>query len=284
MKKVCVVSGTRAEFGLLKNVIAGIEASNSLQLEFVVTGSHLSPEFGMTGDEIGESGLPVSRRVEMLLSSDSSIGMAKSFGLGSLGFADVFDDIQPDLLLVLGDRYEVFAAAATALLCGIPIAHIHGGEVTEGAIDDAIRHSITKMSSIHFVASESCNQRVLQLGENPDNIFVTGGLGVDAISNLDLMTKNEIEDYLNLKFLERSLLITFHPETRSLNKNADYFNEVLAALGSLDGTTLIFTKANADAEGRKINELIDQFVEGRSNAALIFFPWLCVLPINTQDS
>ena len=204
----------------------------------------------------------------MLLSSDSSVGTAKSFGLATISFSDILTEIQPDLLLLLGDRFEVLAAATTALLCGIPIAHIHGGEITEGAIDDAIRHSITKMADFHFVANDTCRNRVVQMGESPNAVFVTGGLGVDVIDKCEFMSQKELELSLGLTFLSKSLIITFHPETRSPDKNEQYIKELLNFLSRLKDTTLIFTKANADSEGRVINKLIETFVQDRSNAFL----------------
>ena len=268
MKKICVVSGTRAEFGLLRHVLSGINNSSSLSLYFVATGSHLSPEFGFTVNEIVEQGIRIDRRVEMQLSSDSSVGTAKSFGLATISFSDMLTEIQPDLLLLLGDRFEVFAAAATALFCGIPIAHIHGGEITEGAIDDAIRHSITKMADFHFVANHTCRNRVIQMGEAPSSVFVTGGLGVDVIDKCRFMSQEELERSLGLTFLNKRLIITFHPETRSPGENEQHIKELLTFLSRLKDTTLIFTKANADSEGRAINKLIESFVQDRSNAFL----------------
>ena len=170
-RKVCLFTGTRAEYGLLRGLINGIYSSNKLTLQLVVTGAHLSPEFGLTLQEIVDDGYPVSRKIEILLSSDTTVGVAKSMGLGVLSFADALSELKPDLVVVLGDRYEIFSAASAAMLSRIPIAHIHGGEVTQGAIDEAIRHSITKMAHLHFVATSEYRNRVIQLGENPNNVF-----------------------------------------------------------------------------------------------------------------
>jgi GDP/UDP-N,N'-diacetylbacillosamine 2-epimerase (hydrolysing) len=201
MKKVCVVTGTRAEYGLLRWVMEGIRESRVLELQLVATGMHLSPEFGMTVDAIEADGFKIDRKVEMLLSSDTSVGLTKSMGLGMIGFADALAELQPDLMLVLGDRYEIFAAASAAMIARIPIAHLHGGEATEGLIDEPIRHGITKMSHLHFVAAEEYRRRVIQLGEQPDRVFNFGGLGIDNILRLKLLTREDFAaqsfDYLS---------------------------------------------------------------------------------------
>ena len=168
--KICVVTGTRAEYGLLRSLIQGIANSDILSLNLVVTGMHLSPEFGLTVQEIEHDGIHIDRKLEMLLSSDTPVAITKSMGLAMIGFADAFAELEPDVLLLLGDRYEILAAATAALIARIPVAHIHGGELTEGAFDDAIRHSITKMATLHFVATENYRNRVIQLGEQPCNV------------------------------------------------------------------------------------------------------------------
>ena len=188
-RKICVVTGTRAEYGLLRWVIDGIAKSSILELQLIATGMHLSPEFGHTLQEIEADGHRVDRKVEMLLSSDTPVGITKSMGLGMIGMADALAQLQPDLLLVLGDRFEIFAAASAALIARIPIAHIQGGELTEGAFDDAIRHSITKMSHIHFVAADIYRRRVIQLGEKPENVYNVGGLGIDSILRFKLLDR-----------------------------------------------------------------------------------------------
>ena len=266
MKKICVVTGTRAEFGLLQWVIEGIDKSPSLTLQLVATGMHLSPEFGLTVDDIAERGFTVDRCVETLLSSDSSVGIAKSIGLGVIGFADAFADLKPDLLLVLGDRFEILAAATAAMAARIPIAHLHGGELTEGLIDDAIRHSITKMSHVHFVSTAEYRDRVIQLGEHPDRVFCVGALGVDSISRLDLMSKSEVEESLDFKFGSRNLMVCFHPTTLENKTSEAQFNNLLQALDKLEDTSFIFTKPNADMDGRIIFEQIDEFCGQRPHA------------------
>jgi GDP/UDP-N,N'-diacetylbacillosamine 2-epimerase (hydrolysing) len=259
MKKICVVTGTRAEYGLLRWVMEGIRQSPELELQLIATGMHLSPEFGMTVEAIEADGLKIDRKVEMLLSSDTAVGITKSMGLGMIGFADALAELKPDLMLVLGDRYEIFAAAASAMIARIPIAHLHGGETTEGAFDEAIRHSITKMSHLHFVAAEEYQRRVIQLGEQPEHVFNVGGLGIDNILRLKLLTRDELEEALNFKLEERNLLITFHPVTLEQNTSAQQMDELLAALAELKDTGLIFTMPNADTEGRVLFEKIKEF-------------------------
>lgn len=264
--KICVVTGTRADYGLLRWIIDGIAKSPVLELQLIATGMHLSPEFGLTVQEVEADGYRVDRKVEMLLSSDTPIGITKSMGLGLIGFADALADLQPDLLLILGDRFEIFVAASAALVARVPIAHIHGGELTEGAIDDAIRHSITKMAHIHFVAAEEYRQRVIQMGEQPNRVFLVGGLGVDAIKRLKLLDRHELEEALDFKLGPRNLMITFHPVTLEHNTSAHQMRELLAALDELEDTHLIFTMPNADTDGRVLFKIIQGFCDIRSHA------------------
>jgi GDP/UDP-N,N'-diacetylbacillosamine 2-epimerase (hydrolysing) len=267
-RKVCVITGTRAEYGLLRWLMEGLRDDAALSLEVVATGMHLSPEFGLTYREIEQNGFEISHRVEMLLSSDTSVGISKSIGLGIIGFTDVLAEMQPDLLVVLGDRFEIFAAVSAALILKIPVAHIHGGELTEGAFDDALRHSITKMSHLHFVATEEYRNRVVQLGEQPDSVFVTGGLGVDCISRISLLDREKLEESLGVSFLERNLLITYHPATLGDVSAGQSLSELLEALDKLDDTFLIFTCPNADTDGRLIKTLLEDFVASHSNSKL----------------
>ena len=212
-KKICVVTGTRAEYGLLRWLMASIAKDPELNLQIIVTGMHLSPEFGLSFREIEADGFTIDRKVEMLLSSDTSIGLGKSIGLGTIGFTDTLEQLSPDILVLLGDRFEILAAATAAMSLRIPIAHIHGGESTEGVIDEAIRHSVTKMSHYHFVATNMYRERVIQLGEQPDRVFNVGGLGLDSLDRLKLLPRKKLETELNLRFLKHNLLITFHPVT-----------------------------------------------------------------------
>ena len=266
MKKICVVSGTRAEYGLLRWVMEGIRQSSELELQLLVTGMHLSSEFGMTVNVIEDDGFTVDRKIEMLLSSDTAVGVTKSMGLGMIGFADALAELKPDLLMLLGDRYEIFTAASSAMIARIPIAHLHGGETTEGAFDEAIRHSITKMSHLHFVAAEEYRRRVIQLGEKPECVFNVGGLGIDNILRLKLLRRDELEASLDFKLAKRNLLITFHPVTLEQNASAKQMNELLTALAELKDTGLIFTMPNADTEGRILFRQIELFCEKHSQA------------------
>lgn len=265
-RKICVVTGTRAEYGLLRWVMQGIKDEPALTLQVIATGMHLSPEFGLTYHDIEQDGFQIDRKVEMLLSSDTSVGIAKSMGLGLIGFADALDELRPDMVVVLGDRFEILSAVSAALVARIPVAHLHGGETTEGAFDEAIRHSITKMSHLHFVAAEEYRQRVIQLGEQPERVFLVGGLGIDNIRRLKLLSRIELETLLGFKFSQKNLLITFHPVTLEQSTAEDQMAELLAALDKLDSTQLIFTMPNADNGGRRLIKMVESFVEKRPNA------------------
>jgi GDP/UDP-N,N'-diacetylbacillosamine 2-epimerase (hydrolysing) len=265
-RKICVVTGTRAEYGLLRWVMQGIQDSEVLDLQLIVTGMHLSPEFGLTVQEIQADGFRIDRKVEMLLSSDTPVGITKSMGLGIIGFADALAELQPDLLMVLGDRFETFAAASAALIARIPIAHCHGGELTEGAFDDALRHSITKMACFHFVAAEEYRRRVMQLGECGSRVFITGGLGVESISCLELYDKSTLEKILGIAMKERNLLVTFHPVTLEEGTSSQQMSELLYALHGESDVCIVFTMPNADTEGRALVNQINEFCLSHSNA------------------
>ena len=266
MKNICIVTGTRAEYGLLRWLMDGINKSTKLELQIIATGMHLSPEFGLTYKEIENDGFKIDRKVEMLVSSDSSNGIVKSMGLGMIGITDALEDLKPDLLLVLGDRYEIFSAVSASMVYRIPVAHLHGGEATEGLIDEPIRHSITKMSHLHFVANTEYRKRVIQLGEQPDRIFLVGGLGIDNIVKLNLMERKDFEKSINFKLGIKNLLITFHPVTLEKNTSEKQMNEILMALKELKNTHLIFTMPNADTEGRIIFQMIEGFVNNHPHA------------------
>ena len=229
MKKICVVTGSRAEYGLLRWVMEGIRHSPKLQLQIIVTGMHLSSKFGQTEDVIVLDNFKIDYKVNMDLNSDTSEGITKSMGAAMIGFANALSQLKPDMLLILGDRYEILVAAIAAMMAKIPIIHLHGGELTEGAFDDSIRHSITKMSHLHFVAAEEYRKRVIQLGEQPDCVFNVGGLGIENICKLKLLTREEVEARLNLKFLNKNLLITFHPVTLEPNTSSTQAEEMLKA-------------------------------------------------------
>lgn len=265
-RKICVVTGTRAEYGLLRWLMQGIKDDPGLTLQIVATGMHLSPEFGLTYREIEQDGFRIDRKVEMLTSSDTSVGIAKSMGLGMIGFADAYTELQPDLIVVLGDRFEIFSAVAAALVARIPVAHLHGGEATEGAFDEALRHSITKMAHLHFVAAEEYRQRVIQLGEQPDRVFLVGGLGIDAIRRLTLIGRTDLEAVLGFSFGKRNLLVTFHPVTLETATAVDQMAELLAVLAELKDTQLIFTLPNADTGGRALIDMVNQFVARNPHA------------------
>lgn len=269
-RKICVVSSTRADFGLLSPLIQQIKDDENLELQIIATGMHLSPEFGLTYKAIEEK-FKIDKKIEIVLSSDSSVGISKSMGLAQISFAEAFSDLQPDIVVVLGDRYEIFAVAATAMMLKIPIAHLSGGEITEGALDDSIRHAITKMSHLHFVATEEYKKRVIQLGENASKVFNFGELGLDNIDQLTLLSKAEFEKSIGFKLDKKSLLITYHPTT--LEKIEDIkkdFEEILSTLDSLKETTLIFTKSNSDEGGRMINEIIAEYVSRNKQKAIEF--------------
>lgn len=265
-RKICVITGTRAEYGLMRWVMQGVKDDPELTLQIIATGMHLSPEFGLTYREIEKDGLQIDRKVEMLTSSDTPVGIGKSMGLGLIGFADALNELSPDLIVVLGDRFEIFAAVAAALVARIPVAHLHGGEATEGLIDEAIRHSITKMSHLHFVAAEEYRQRVIQLGEQPERVFLVGGLGIDSIKRLKLLDRAELEASLDFKLGQKNLLITFHPVTLERATAVDQMEELLAALAELKNTQLIFTLPNADTDGRALMKMVEQFVAQHPNA------------------
>ena len=265
-RKICVVTGARSDYGLLRWVMEGIREAPDLDLQVVATGMHLSPEFGLTYREIEHDGFTIDRKVEMLLSSDTSQGIAKSMGVGLIGCGAVLSELKPDLMLVLGDRFEILAAVAAALVARVPVAHLHGGEVTEGSFDDAIRHSITKMSHLHFVAAEVYRKRVIQLGEQPDRVFLVGGLGIDNINRLALLDRPALEESLGFKLGARNLLVTIHPATLEGETSATAMGELLSALDRLDDTHLIFTMPNSDAEGRALAAMVREFVAAHPNA------------------
>lgn len=265
-RKICVVTGTRAEFGLLRWLMQDIQHEPELELQVLATGMHLSPEFGLTYREIEQAGFMINAKVEMLLSADTATAVTKSMGLGLISYADAYERLAPDLIVVLGDRFEIFAATAAALIAGIPVAHLHGGETTEGAFDEAIRHSITKMSHLHFVAAEEYRRRVIQLGEQPERVFLVGGLGIDAVRQIKLLDRKALEESLGFKFGPRNLLITFHPVTlEGQISSGQQMAELLAALGELNDTHLLFTMPNADTGGRELGAMVNQFAATRKN-------------------
>jgi GDP/UDP-N,N'-diacetylbacillosamine 2-epimerase (hydrolysing) len=265
-RKICVITGSRAEYGLLRWVMQGIKDHPDLTLQLIVTGMHLSKDFGMTVDEIENDGFDIDFKIKTLFKDDSAVGIAASMGRGLSGVAKAIDTLRPDLILVLGDRYEIFVSVAAALVAKIPVAHLHGGEVTVGAFDDALRHAISKMSHLHFVATQEYKNRVIQLGENPSSVYLVGGLGIDSINKLKLLDRKKLEKELSITFNEKNLLITFHPATLDESAATSQMQEVLSALADLKDTTLIFTMPNADTGGIAIMKMINNFVSENPNA------------------
>jgi len=269
-RKICIITGTRAEYGLLYWLMREVKKTYDLELQIIVTGMHLSPEFGLTYKQIEHDGFTINEKVEMLLSSDSEIGITKSVGVGVIGFADALSNLSPDLVVVLGDRFEIFAAVTAAMIMKIPVAHLHGGEATEGLIDEAIRHSITKMSHLHFTATEDYRRRVIQLGEHPDMVFNVGAAGIDNIKKLNLLSKHEFEQSIQFKLARKNLLVSFHPVTLENTTSQAQFNHLLNAMDKLEGVNIIFTKSNADTDGRVINSMIDDYVSCHLDTAIVF--------------
>jgi GDP/UDP-N,N'-diacetylbacillosamine 2-epimerase (hydrolysing) len=264
-RKICVVTGSRAEYGLLYWLIKEIEADNVMELQLVVTGMHLSEEFGNTYEQIEKDGFTIDNKVDISLTSDTELAICKSMGIGIIGFADVFHNLKPELIVVLGDRFEIFSAVSVAMIAKIPVAHIHGGESTEGVIDEPIRHSITKMSHLHFAATEEYRNRIIQLGEQPNSVFNVGGLGIDNINKLKLLSKVGFEDAINFKLGDKNILVTFHPVTLEKSTSESQFQELLMSITNLKNTKIIFTKANSDTDGRIINSMIDDYVAKNDN-------------------
>ena len=264
-RKVCIITGTRAEYGLLYWLMKEIQSDKDMQLQLIVTGMHLSSEFGLTYKEI-EKNFKIDKKVEMLLSSDTVLGISKSMGLAQISFSEAYEELTPDILIVLGDRYEIFSAVSSAMISRIPIAHISGGEVTEGVIDEAIRHSITKMSHLHFVSTEEYKNRVIQLGEHPNRVFNLGAIGIDNINKLKLFSKNEFVKSIEFSLNKKNILVTFHPVTLEKSTSKEQFQELLNSIDELEDTNIIFTKSNSDTDGRVINQMIDAYVSRNNNA------------------
>ena len=270
MKKVCIVTGTRAEYGLLKPLIRRIDEDKDLELQLVVTGTHLSPEFGYTYDEILKDNFKIDEKVEILMSSDTSVGTCKSMGIAMISLSDVFDRLKPDIIIILGDRYEMLCVASVATVLGIPLGHIHGGETTEGAIDEAIRHSITKMSYLHFTSSEVYRKRVIQLGESPERVFNVGAICVESINNIKYLKKEVLEKDIDFYFDSDVALFTLHPTTLEHDLMQTQLKNILEALSEFKSLKVIFTKSNSDAEGRIINKMIDDYVINHPEKSIVF--------------
>jgi len=260
MKKICVITGSRAEYGLMSRIMRLVKEDKDLQLQIIATNMHLSVEHGETYKEIEADGFVINRKIPILSGSDSANATAKSVGRGIMGFADAFDELQPDMILVLGDRYEILAAASTALFYKIPVVHIHGGEITEGAYDDAIRHAITKMSHLHFTSTVEYRRRIIQMGENPETVFYVGALGCDNIRQVALMDKETLEKSLDFKLDKNTILVTFHPVTMENHTAETQIKALLSAIDKFENLRIIFTMPNSDTDGLVIMKLIKEYV------------------------
>lgn len=268
--KICVATGTRAEYGLLKPLMEAIRKEMGWDLQILATGAHLSPEFGLTFQNIEQDGYIIDKKIEMLLSADTGTAIIKSMGIGMIGYADALQDLNPDALVILGDRYEMLSIATSALILKIPIIHLHGGEITEGAYDDAIRHAITKMSHLHFTSTETYRNRIIQMGENPVKVFNVGAIGIDNVKKLTLLSKKELEENLKIRFKKYNYQITFHPATLDAETPEKQFQILLDAIDEQDDSFFIFTKSNADTNGRIINRMIDDYVNQNPDKASAF--------------
>lgn len=267
-RKICIVTGTRAEYGLLYWLMREIQEDSDLELQLIVTGAHLSPEYGNTVQEIERDGFQIHERIEMLLSSDTPNAVTKAMGLGLIGFADAYARLRPDIVVLLGDRYEMMVAAQAAMVAKIPIAHIHGGERTEGSIDEAIRHSITKMSHLHFVATDEYQRRVIQLGEHPDRVFNFGAIGIDNIIKLQLLDREELQRSLQFDLGDHYFVVTYHPVTLGLSQPARTFQELIEALNAYPEYKVIITKPNADPQNKEIISMIDRYADDNRDRVL----------------
>lgn len=268
--KICIATATRAEYGLLKPLIDLLKADDSFSVQLLVTGAHLSPEFGLTHKQIDTESVEVYK-TEMLMSSDSPSGISKTMGLGMISFSEAFENLKPDAVVVLGDRYEMLSLVSTAMIFQVPVIHLHGGEITEGAYDDSIRHAISKLSHFHFTSTEEYKNRVIQLGENPNTVFNVGAIGIDNIQALSLLNKEQLEKELNVSFKKNIFIVAFHPETLGSMSSEEQFKALLKAIDKQEDAFFVFTKSNADTDGRIINELIDSYAAENKDKAASFF-------------
>ena len=270
MRKICVITGTRAEYGLLYWTLKVLQKDKLIELQICVTGMHLSPEFGMTFKEIEKDGFKINHKIKTLLLSDTPQAISRSIGLGIQGFSDVFNNLNPDIVLVLGDRYEIFAAVVAAMCARIPVAHCHGGESTEGLIDESIRHSITKMAHVHFTATETYRNRIIQLGEDPKNVFNFGALGIENINRLNLLNKSNFEKKIGRSLSKHNFIITFHPVTLEKNTSEKHFKNILKSIDKIKDLFIIFTYSNSDINGRIIIKLINEYVNKNPGRAISY--------------
>lgn len=269
-RKICFITGSRAEYGLLSGLMKAVKSTPALDLQIIATNMHLSPEFGLTYREIESDGFTINKKVEMLLSSDTSNAITKSVGLATIGFADAYEDLRPDLIVVLGDRYEILAAVSAALFYKIPVAHLHGGEITEGAYDDCIRHAITKMSHLHFTSTENYRNRVIQLGEQPGRVFNVGAIGIENIKHVPLFSKEELEESLDFELSDKSLLVTYHPVTLENATAGDQCTNLLQSLEQFVDYRVVFTLPNSDTDGHIIIKLIHDYVAEHPKRSIAF--------------
>ena len=272
MKKVCVITGTRAEYGLLYWTLKALKENTEIELQLCATGMHLSPEFGLTYKQIEDDGFTIDYKVETLLSADTGSAIGKSIGLGTIGFADAFQQLSPDLVLVLGDRYEILAAVIAAMAARIPVAHCHGGELTLGAVDDAIRHTITKMSHLHFTSTLEYKNRILQLGEQPDSVHFVGALGLENLKD-QCMSREAFEHRIAKSLKKQNFIITFHPETLNCETPSKQLSALFEALDRFPDALMIFTQPNSDHEGRALSKSIMDYVSKNNNRA-VYYPTL----------
>jgi len=269
MNHIAVVTSSRAEYGLLRNTLKLFQGDDDIHLSLIVTGSHLSKEFGESKQEIIDDGFTITSEIDSLAGSDGELSSATSMAKLLSDCSGVLNELKPDFLLILGDRFEILAAAISATLLRIPIAHIHGGEVTLGSMDDTFRHAITKMSHIHFAATKLARNRIIQMGENPEYVFLVGGVGADNIQKLNLLSQVELEKKYGIKFAERNLLITYHPDTLNPESSLTQFKELLGALELQNDTLMIFTAPNVDSGGKEILSILKFFVSTKKNCVLI---------------
>ncbi len=264
-KKICVVTGSRAEYGLLKNLLFLIKKEKLFKLQLLVTGTHLSKKYGFTISDIVKDRHKVKDKIDLKLNKDDVFSIANSMSYGLKKFVKIFEKNKPDIIILLGDRYEIFTASVAATLCRVPIGHIHGGEITKSLVDEAFRHSITKMSHLHFAATDDYKKRVIQMGEKPKNVYCVGGLGVDNIKTTKLYSKSVLEKKLNIKILKKFVLVTYHPETLKKKSSLINLKGIFNALKTMKDTTVLFTMPNSDIDSMVIHNLISKFIYKRKN-------------------
>lgn len=270
MIKLCVVTGSRAEYGLLKPVISQVKKDPAFKLQLIATGMHLDTRYSCPNEEIENDGINIDEKIEMNLASDSAIGICKSMGIELIGLSEAYERLKPDMILLLGDRYETFIAAGAAVICKIPIAHIHGGEITQGAYDDCMRHAITKMSYLHFTSTKEYRTRVIQLGEDPERVFHVGALGIENIKTLTLLTKEELEESLKIPIRTSIALVTLHPTTLDVHSISAQFEPLTRAFDHFPELFILFTKSNSDTGGNQMNEMIEEYADRHPEKTAVF--------------